>query len=245
MVDLLLHVGGTAGRVRRDTNESANFGLYNHKDCEIGRAGGLVKSCEKRARRKMTKQWQPLHANTLTTRNDLETFIEKQKPQMEIETNSVTLVDYRDAEHAGRLSSWLRRPHVVQWWGETSLDEATSTKSNGGSRIILIDKMLAEYVHWHVLDRAELDEAGLNDIPEGGIDLDILIGETAFLQKGVGAQALRLTVDFLRHKYRPRFFSMCTQIENARAIACYRKVGFVIVRTFKENGRAYYFLRGF
>lgn len=162
---------------------------------------------------------------------------------MEIESDSVSLEEYRESAHAELLGAWLGEPHVVVGWGETSLENALEAGSRGGCRIIAVDDVPVGFVRWHALGRGELDAAGLDDVPEGGVDFDILIGETDFLQRGVGSRALRLAVELAERECEPPFFCVCTQVENDRAISCYRKAGFEIDRAFTEEGREFYFLK--
>lgn len=161
---------------------------------------------------------------------------------MSASLDDVRLITYIAGEHAGLLSRWLNAPHVTEWWGETSLATALDVGPAGACRIIEADGVPVGFLRWHPLTRAELDEAGLDDIPDGGVDLDILIGEADRLQQGIGAEALRVAVAGLERDTAATFFSVCTETRNTRAQACYRKVGFAIARTFVEDSREHHFL---
>jgi len=45
---------------------------------------------------------------------------------------------------------------------------------------------------WQVPTRQELVEAGLEDLPEALVDIDVMIGEADWMGRGVGPQALLL-----------------------------------------------------
>lgn len=161
---------------------------------------------------------------------------------MSASLNRIRLIGYGASAHADLLSRWLKAPHVTEWWGETSLAAALDAESASTCQIIEADGAPVGFLRWHPLTRAELDAAGLNDIPNGGIDLDILIGEANCVGRGIGTEALRLAIAELERVSSATFFSMCTETRNARAQACYHKVGFAIARTFVEDDREHYFL---
>jgi aminoglycoside 6'-N-acetyltransferase len=155
---------------------------------------------------------------------------------------SVSLTTYDAGIHEPELRRWLREPHVVQWWGETTLADALGSDAPSGVRIILADDQPAGFLRWHLLTRHELDEAGLTEIDAGGADLDLLIGVPELLGRGIGSRALALAIDEIASTRRPPFFSLCTETANARALRCYQKAGFHIVREFVELGKSHYFL---
>lgn len=153
------------------------------------------------------------------------------------------LIDYRPAEHDSLLQAWLQAPHVIEGWGETSLASALDATDGGSCRIVVHDGEPVGFLRWHPLSRDELDAAGLVEIPADGFDLDLLVGSAAHLGRGVGTQALREAEAFLRATCAPPFFTLCTKVGNERALRCYRRAGYTVVRTFREAGQDYFFLR--
>lgn len=155
---------------------------------------------------------------------------------------SVSLTAYDAGLHAPELRRWLREPHVVPWWGETTLADALGSDAPRDVRMIFADARPVGFLRWHVLTRHELDEAGLHEIADGGADLDLLIGVSELLGQGIGTRALALAIDEITSTLRPPFFSLCTETANARALRCYQKSGFSIARQFLESGKWHYFL---
>ena len=156
---------------------------------------------------------------------------------------STRLIEYCPPEHDALLQSWLAMPHVVAGWGETAFVDAFETGACNAHRIIVEHGVPVGFVRWHRLSREELDAAGLTDIPSGGFDIDLLIGDPTYLGRGVGLRALCEAESILRAAFAPAFFSLCAEAANDRALRCYRRAGFVSVRSFSEGGRDYVFLR--
>ena len=155
---------------------------------------------------------------------------------------AVTLTAYDAGLHEPELQRWLRAPHVTQWWGETTLADALGSAAPRDVRMISADARPVGFLRWHVLTRHELDEAGLTEITAGGVDLDLLIGVPEILGLGIGTHALALAIEEITSALRPPFFSLCTETANLRALRCYQKSGFRIVREFVELGKSHYFL---
>lgn len=68
--------------------------------------------------------------------------------------------------HSGLLGSWLRRPHVSEWWGDPdkTLLEVSRPPSAGGEALI-------------------------------AVDIDVAIGEVDWIGRGVGSRALELLAE--------------------------------------------------
>lgn len=147
---------------------------------------------------------------------------------------TVSLLPYDAGSHDDLLGEWLCAEHVAKWWGRKTALGVVSESGAGQCRIIVADGVPVGFIRWHVLRRDELDEAGLSDICEGGVDLDILIGETDYMGRGYGPRALEAAVTLIQATLDPQFYILCTSPENARAVSAYRKAGFSIVRTFDD-----------
>lgn len=95
------------------------------------------------------------------------------------------------------LVKWINEPHVARWWDGTTDSEAVNAKygprleadSPTSVFVIEVDNCPAGIIQcYRHKDYPDWDRAvGI----ENGAGIDYLIGETAFIGKGLGAQAIR------------------------------------------------------
>lgn len=137
------------------------------------------------------------------------------------------------------LDGWLRQPHVSRWWGDPqrSLDAAAAHRPDSAA-LIVVDGRPLGYLCWQTPSRAELEEAGLDDLPADLIDIDIMLGEPAALGRGVGPAALRQLLDRLR-ACGVGLVGLAAARANTRAVRAYAKAGFRRYRDFREAGEDY------
>lgn len=141
------------------------------------------------------------------------------------------------------LESWLARPHVSRWWGDpqATLRELSRPPAGGGEAMISVDGERAGYVRWQVPGRGELDAAGLHEVPDDAIDIDIAIGDRDLLGRGIGVQALTVLRDRLIGDGATTIM-LATSVDNLRAIRAYEKAGFVRRRRFIDSDGGSYWL---
>lgn len=149
---------------------------------------------------------------------------------------NVTLAPFDPRQDAERLAAWLRAPHVSRWWGDpdTQLKSVLKEPVGGEHALIVADDVPVGYVRWEKASRAELQEAGLHEIPDGTVDIDIAIGELAFVGSGVASRALKIVVEKLISAMSLPMIMMATSVENKMAIRAYEKAGFRRVRVFND-----------
>lgn len=129
------------------------------------------------------------------------------------------------------LERWLCSPHVVRWWGAPHLYVSMlARRSRETDAVITADRKAVGYLCWQTPSPSDLETAGLAEVPEDLVDIDILIGEPAFLGQGLGPRALVLLLAKLRAAG-CGFAGVGTSISNRSAIRAFEKVGF---RTFKD-----------
>jgi aminoglycoside 6'-N-acetyltransferase len=132
------------------------------------------------------------------------------------------------------LERWLRSPHVVRWWGTPELHlAALGQRSRDSHAVITVDGRPVGYLCWQRPPPEELEAAGLTDLPEDLVDIDILIGEPELLGRGVGSRALALLVEEL-HGRGVGFAGLGTSTSNGVAIRAYEKAGFHLFRDFED-----------
>lgn len=140
------------------------------------------------------------------------------------------------------LERWLRSPHVARWWGVAGLDLRTlGQRSPDTHALITVGGRPVGYLCWQRPSREELEAAQLTDLPEGLVDIDILIGEPDHLGCGVGPKALAVLLDKLRGEG-VRFAGLATSLSNLRAIRAFEKAGFSFFRVFEDPDGPYRYM---
>ena len=132
------------------------------------------------------------------------------------------------------LERWLWSPHVVRWWGTPDLHlTALGQRSRDTHAVITADGRPVGYLCWQRPSPSELEAAGLTDLPEDLVDIDILIGEPELLGRGVGLRALILLLAKLRGEG-VGFAGLGTSTSNRVAIRAFEKAGFRLFREFED-----------
>jgi len=132
------------------------------------------------------------------------------------------------------LERWLRSPHVVRWWGTQDLHlTALAQRSRDTHAVITAAGRSVGYLCWQRPSPPELETAGLTDLPEDLVDIDILIGEPEFLGRGVGPRAMVLLLAKLRGEG-VGFAGVGTSTSNRAAIRAFEKAGFRLFREFED-----------
>jgi aminoglycoside 6'-N-acetyltransferase len=149
----------------------------------------------------------------------------------------VALAPFEPRAHLPLLARWLARPHVREWWGDPEIALRETRIEELGQALICADGRAVGYLRWQRASREELDALGFPDVPTGGIDLDILLGEPDALDRGVGSSALALLIERLRADPSVPAVGMSTSARNARAIRAYEKAGFARLRRYDDPER--------
>src|SRR5438105_3336588 len=97
----------------------------------------------------------------------------------------IRLESFDEARDLPRLKAWLAKPHVARWWPdiELQLQEARERPAGAGHVLIYVDDTPVGYMRWQHADSSLLEEVGLCGIPDGSVDMDILIGEPNLVGK--------------------------------------------------------------
>ncbi len=134
-----------------------------------------------------------------------------------------------------RLRDWLRRPHVARWWGDAEQQLENPIRSSRETQAVIVaDGAPVGYLCWQRPFQGELEGAGLTDLPEDLVDIDIMIGESEVVGQGVGPRALGLLLDRLRADPTVSFAGVATSVSNERAIRAFEKTGFRLFRKFRD-----------
>ncbi len=154
----------------------------------------------------------------------------------------IVLAPFDWSRDADLLKHWLHVPHVTRWWGppESALSELQALEGAQMAIITEAGKPIG-FLCWQLPSRAELDEAGLTELPADHVDIDIMIGEPDALGRGCGPAALACLLERLRAEG-VRQVGLAVEQSNQRARAAYAKAGFRPWRDFVENGAAHLYL---
>jgi aminoglycoside 6'-N-acetyltransferase len=157
----------------------------------------------------------------------------------------VSLEKFDPELHSQALAEWLYQPHVSRWWGnpQRAMEDAR-LRSPDTSALIVADGTHVGYLCWQTPTRDERELAGLIDLPEGLVDIDVLIGESDLIDRGVGSRALGLLLDRLRADPQVSVAGVGTSVSNKRAIRAFQKAGFRLYREFEdpEFGSCWYMI---
>lgn len=135
------------------------------------------------------------------------------------------------------LARWLHRPHVARWWGDPEQALAAARQHPLATEAVIeVDARPVGYLCWQRPPREELATAGLSDLPDDLVDVDILIGETDALGQGVGPEALSQLMAKLRADG-VQVVGLAAATANLRALRAYDKAGFRLFRDFHESGQ--------
>ncbi len=158
----------------------------------------------------------------------------------------VELVPFSPEHDLPLVESWLRQQHVSQWWGDPvkALQEVSQRPRGGGEALIAVDGLPVGYVRWQVPRREELDAAGLHELPDDVVDIDIAVGDAERLGQGIGPAALAIVRDRLAEAGAGTIM-LATSVENARAVRAYEKAGFARRRQFVDTDGSSYWLMVF
>ena len=143
-----------------------------------------------------------------------------------------------ETAHVRLLSEWLSRSHVARWHPDPGarVEWALNPPPGGAHALIVLAERPIGHLRWQKVDRETLDALGLSEIPEGSVDVDILIGEADCLGRGYGPTALALLVETLRRDATVPLVGLSPSIDNASAQRAYEKAGFCKICEYEALG---------
>lgn len=130
------------------------------------------------------------------------------------------------------LKRWIATPHWQAWWGDPEREAAEIAASLEDDAV---EPMIAErggkpVAYVQTYDPHLEDGHPYQDQPFGTIGIDLSIGEASDLNKGLGTEILTTLAALLFEEGVPRLI-IDPHPDNAAAIRCYEKAGFVAFGT--------------
>ena len=146
------------------------------------------------------------------------------------------------------FEDWLRRPHVAEWWhpDETTIPEtldAIEGRDPSDHYLILLDGRPVGMIQTYLVsDFPEWEE--IVHVGPGVAGVDLLIGETELIGRGLGTEVLRAFVRDVVFA-RPETDAVVAGVEpsNRRSLRAFEKAGFVAAGDYEEEGRPHRLMR--
>ena len=88
-------------------------------------------------------------------------------------------------------------------------------------------------IQYKLVNNDDKERYGLND--DNIYELDIFIGELDYQNKGLGKICINMITNYLFENKFAEKIIMCPLKDNIKAIKCYKKCGFNILKGFKDN----------
>jgi aminoglycoside 6'-N-acetyltransferase len=157
---------------------------------------------------------------------------------------NIRLLDITD-DDLPLIEQWLHNDHVRSTWGDpgTNIRMMHDPPAEGHWRALIeTGGRKVGLVLWQHPTRQELDEAGIKDIPESAIDIDIMIGERTEAGRGVGSAAIRIVADAVLSDPAVPLVIAATLIDNLASQRAFAKAGFRIDREFDDGPSGRYVL---
>ena len=143
---------------------------------------------------------------------------------------------------------WAEAPQVKNSWFKPGypqpqeyLDKNILVKSDAHPYIILLDGEPIGYIQYWDIDEYLKNNPGYKifaNEPLGTYGLDLFIGEEKWLDKGLGSKILVSFMDEIG----ARRYVIDPSIKNKRAVRCYQKAGFKIIREDNDGVEQIYIM---
>jgi len=135
------------------------------------------------------------------------------------------------------IAQWLHADQVRSSWGDpdANLRLLTEPPAAGNWRAVIeADGRSVGLVLWQHPTREELDAAGLAGIPTSAIDIDIMIGESEALGRGLGSAAISLVAEVALSDPAVPFVMACARLDNLASQRAFARAGFRRDREFDD-----------
>jgi len=139
-------------------------------------------------------------------------------------------------EDISLLIKWFKKPHVMKFWrNELSLEKFDAHIKKKYSEYItsewvfpylaFVENQPVGYIDGYMAWRE--GNGWWENEEEGTFGIDLFIGEEKCLNRGVGTRMVTQFLDILFRDFKAKTVIVDVDPKNLRALACYKKVGFV------------------
>jgi RimJ/RimL family protein N-acetyltransferase len=139
------------------------------------------------------------------------------------------------ADHYELLDTWLRAPHMREWWGDPEeelgfIRDMVEGRDSTRPFLIALDGEPVGYIQYWFIGHHQnetwiKDNPWLAELPREAIGVDLSIGKADLLSQGIGPAALRAFLrQLLDQGYRTIIID--PDPDNTRAVRAYEKAGF-------------------
>lgn len=130
------------------------------------------------------------------------------------------------------VADWLRKPHLVEWWGDPAdgLAEIEQAIDDVATEPLIVELDGEPIAYLQSYDPHMEDGHPYQDQPFGTLGMDISIGPAELLGQGHGAAIIRQYAGLLFSEGAPRLV-IDPDPANLRAIRAYEKAGFAAFDT--------------
>jgi len=136
------------------------------------------------------------------------------------------------------IERWLGADHVRRFWGDPGANFALlrAPAAPGHWRaLIAADGRKVGLVLWQQPTRAQLDQAGLFDLSERAIDIDIMIGERDALGRGIGSATIDVVARAALADPAVPLVMAAAHVDNPASQRAFAKAGFRRDREFDDR----------
>ena len=155
---------------------------------------------------------------------------------IENENISLRLLEEQDKN---LLLKWLTDERVLNFWEGKSavfdlkrIEEEFYSEEEGMIRTIIeYQGQAIGYLQIYILDKESMKEYNYKSTKKVVYGIDQFIGEPEYWDKGIGTKFMKLVLDYLFEEKGANTVILDPHADNQRAIRCYEKVGFKIVKS--------------
>lgn len=126
------------------------------------------------------------------------------------------------------IEAWRARPHVMEWWGEPSVEPEIEKLSDPRIAMWIVECAGHPFAFLQDYDVHGWNPHPFDYLPQGSRGMDLFIGEPEMLGRGHGSRFLRQHVEKLFSLGAPAA-GADPHPENLRARRAYEKAGFAVV----------------
>lgn len=161
---------------------------------------------------------------------------------MILNNNNITIRDFKNSD-INLMYKWLTDQRVLEWYDGRdficTIDSLTKKYSeklqNGFQMIIEYDGVAIGYAQAYQVTGDMFEEYDYQDSGVVVFAMDQFIGEVDYWNRGIGTQFLEMMSSYLQKTFDASIILLDPHCNNLRAIRCYEKAGFKIIKSLPKH----------